>query len=65
MLSRAINESCHKRYDGKKCKGVWGSALAPNDWKECSECNATGNNPNNSKFEMCDGFGWFYIRPSI
>jgi len=57
----SINERCNKKYDGKRCQGVWGSAIAPNDWEECSTCHAAGK-ISESKCEHCDGYGWFYVR---
>lgn len=59
-----INERCSSTNDGKRCKGVYGSALNEGDWEECSSCNATGRRANKQCIQ-CDGAGWIYIRRRI
>lgn len=58
-----INQQCSERPGGKRCKGVWGSALNYNDWAECPTCEATGREAGN-RCSQCDGFGWIYVRRS-
>jgi hypothetical protein len=38
----AINGPCGRMVGGKKCKGVFGSALNIGDWEECPSYAATG-----------------------
>ena len=56
-----INEICHRRDDGKRCQGVFGSALNDGDWEECSSCDSTRRVDNKQCFQ-CDGTGWIFIR---
>ena len=56
-----INCQCGNKFNGKRCKGVWGSALNESDWEECPSCEATGNE-SNRECEQCEGFGWIYCR---
>jgi DnaJ-class molecular chaperone len=57
----AINERCGNRYNGKRCQGVWRSALNEEDWQACPSCNATGREIQ-GRCKQCDGFGWIYCR---
>ena len=59
--ARRINEQCYKRFSGKRCKGVFGSALNIDDWRECSACKATGATGGMQCGE-CGGLGWHYAR---
>ena len=56
-----INERCEKQYNGKRCKGIWRSALSEGDWTECSVCNGTGREQE-APCNYCNGFGWKYSR---
>lgn len=56
-----VNERCGKVYNGKRCKGVWGSANNVGDWEECPTCHATGRE-GSAKCSQCDGYGWLYRR---
>jgi len=51
----SINKPCGNRIDKKKCTGVYGSALAKNDWQPCPYCNQTG-------CEDCQRTGWLFVR---
>lgn len=53
--AESINEQCSMKPDGKRCRGVYGSALNVADWKECPACTATG-------CDRCNGAGWIYVR---
>lgn len=57
----SINQRCGKKTGKKKCKGVMGSAIAPNDWDECPNCHATGRKQS-KECDQCDGYGWIYVR---
>lgn len=37
-----INERCSQVYDGRRCRGVYGSRLAVDDWIACASCSGTG-----------------------
>ena len=52
-----INENCNNVIVGKKCKGVYRSALQDEAWRQCSECDGTGINEK-AKCLICDGSGW-------
>ena len=53
-----INGNCSKRYGGKRCKGVYGSAMNTNDWAECQHCGGSG-------CDACSRVGWRYVRDRI
>ena len=57
----SINTPCGNRPEGKKCRGVFGSTLAPNDWEECPSCHGLGQE-GHSRCLQCDGDGWLYAR---
>jgi len=59
---QSINERCPNHVGGKRCKGVFRSALGKGDWKECSTCEATGRD-GDGRCPPCEGFGWIFIRP--
>lgn len=52
-----INYTCGSMINGKRCKGMWGSALKSEMWDECQVCNATNNT-----CEACNGEGWVYTK---
>ena len=56
-----INERCGRQFNAKRCTGVMRSAISNNDWKECTNCNASGKEAQ-GKCSMCEGIGWFYCR---
>lgn len=56
-----INTRCGKRYNGKQCHGVYGSALSVDDWMPCSYCGGTGKD-NGSRCEVCQGTTMVYVR---
>lgn len=56
-----INTRCGKRYSGKQCHGVYGSALCVDDWMPCSYCDGTGRG-NDSRCEVCQGTTLVYVR---
>lgn len=57
-----INQRCTYRENKKRCQGVFGSMLVLGDWKECPDCNATGE-IKREKCQMCGGEGWIVTRP--
>ena len=54
---RDIHRDCRRVINGKRCKGSFGSKLAPGDWQECSKCLATGE-VNGAPCLDCGGIGW-------
>jgi hypothetical protein len=56
-----INNKCARQPAGKRCKGVYGSALDKDDWATCARCKNTGQ-----MFGVpclaCQGSGWRYVR---
>lgn len=59
---QAINNRCGQRRDGRRCDGVYGSALnAAGDWEECRYCAGEGVR-DGSDCVPCQGTGWGYIR---
>lgn len=57
----AINQRCGNRVGRKRCRGVYGSMLAPNDWAVCTMCNGTGCSEG-KKCDPCRGEGWIAQR---
>jgi hypothetical protein len=55
-----INEQCAERLDGRRCRGVYGSALNDGDWDRCSVCSREG--VAQCRCEACQGSGWVYVR---
>jgi hypothetical protein len=60
----AIDERCFKQYKGRRCQGVFGSALAPGDWQECPRCAATGR-ADNERCYQCKEWGWEFVRGKL
>lgn len=54
--ARSINTKCYKT---KGCKGIVRSMLHKNNWKECPDCNATGEK-DDIMCRTCKGNGWLY-----
>jgi hypothetical protein len=52
-----INRKCGT---GKRCKGVYGSALNKDDWTNCSRCKNTGQ-MFGATCLACQGGGWRYV----
>jgi hypothetical protein len=57
-----IGKRCGNRHDGKRCKGVWRSAVNDGDWKECKSCDGAGGREGNP-CKSCQGSGWIFSRP--
>ncbi len=55
-----INQRCGNRVNGKRCDGIYGSALKPDDWKPCHYCGGSGHT--GEKCVACNGSGWLYQR---
>ena len=58
----AINRSCGRQPGGKRCKGVYGSALNNDDWAKCSACNGTGLDGTGATCVVCQRTGWRFGR---
>ena len=56
-----IGERCGWRYNNKRCKGVWGSAVNVEDWEECDICGGTGRGKKDACVS-CQGSGWIFAR---
>jgi len=56
-----IGQPCGKTTNGKTCRGVVGSTMNENDWKECPACTGYGLT-GDRKCEKCDGVGWLFVR---
>jgi hypothetical protein len=52
-----INRKCGT---GKRCKGVYGSALNKDDWTNCNRCKNTGQ-MFGATCLACQGSGWRYV----
>jgi hypothetical protein len=61
FVMSVINERCGNRHNGKRCKGVWGSALNVGDWVECESCNGTGSSKG-TPCAGCQASGWRFAR---
>jgi hypothetical protein len=59
-----INGPCGRLASGKRCRGVNGSALKVDDWKECASCACSGMNGGVS-CERCSGSGWLFVRGEL
>jgi hypothetical protein len=57
----AINQPCGERYDGRRCRGVYGSAIGPTDWEPCKHCGGTDDLPE-GRCEACQRSGFIYVR---
>jgi len=61
-ISSLINQACPRNFVKKgKCKGVYRSMLSVNDWRECTDCSATGI-ISDKDCGACQGYGWICIR---
>ncbi len=60
--ANAINQRCGRQPSGKRCKGVYGSALNDTDWKSCNFCDASGKQASGMTCEYCNGTGWRFAR---
>lgn len=58
----AINCQCGRQPIGKRCKGVYGSALNNDDWAQCAVCNGTGISKTGGSCAACQGTGWVFVR---
>jgi hypothetical protein len=56
-----INGQCSQTVAGKRCIGVNGSALNPDDWNQCAACAGTGS-IEGTRCGHCDGTAWLYAR---
>lgn len=53
--AQLINQRCGWRHGGRRCRGVYGSALRPDDWLVCDACNGDG-------CHACEHVGWVFVR---
>ncbi len=58
-----INGKCGRQPGGKRCRGVYGSALNKDDWVTCATCNGAGR-VSGASCSACHGSGWRYVRRS-
>lgn len=56
-----INGSCGRQPGGKRCKGIYGSALNNDDWAKCDVCDGAGT-VSGATCPTCQRTGWSYIR---
>ena len=56
-----INGNCGRRPGGKRCRGVYGSALNKDDWATCASCNGAGR-VSYATCPACQGSGWRFVR---
>lgn len=55
------NRPCgYTRADGRRCRGVNGSANQETDWLECPYCDGEGGE--DIRCHPCDGAGWMFVR---
>ena len=47
-----INSQCDRKPDGRRCKGVYGSALNNDDWEKCIACGGFGRMGNSGSCPM-------------
>ncbi len=59
-----VNMRCYKKYNGKRCSGIFGSVIGGSDWEECESCHATGKS-NGDACDHCGGYGWLLMRRII
>lgn len=57
-----INENCDRQPGGKRCKGVYGSAMNSDDWEKCGACDGLGRAGNSGSCSICQGTGWVFVR---
>jgi len=60
---QSINQRCPNHVGGKRCQGVFRSALGESDWEECPTCQTTGRD-GNGICARCEGFGWNFVIPA-
>jgi hypothetical protein len=58
---RLLDQRCNQIYDGKRCKGWFGSTIGINDWIKCTICGGNGMEAS-IKCEACQGTGWLFVR---
>jgi DnaJ-class molecular chaperone len=58
-----INQRCGRKPGGKRCKGLYRSALNKTDWAKCDLCKGSGRDAG-ATCEACHGTGWSYVRNS-
>jgi len=57
-----INQQCGRQPGGKRCGGVYGSALNNDDWAKCGVCAGTGKSDTGRSCEACQGTSWRFVR---
>ena len=63
----SINQECSGAPDGKLCDGVFISATNEEDWKDCADCEGTGNLGPKDRQNLatlcvsCQGSGCIYL----
>jgi len=56
-----INQRHTRTKYGKKCEGLFRSALREDDWERCPVCNGTGRVVDKA-CDQCDSEGWIVVR---
>ena len=59
-----IRRRCFRKYDGRKCGGVFRGVDDPEDWEECPSCLAAGW-IEGEKCGRCEGHGWLYAERGL
>jgi hypothetical protein len=57
-----IDSRCGRKPGGKRCKGIYGSALNNGDWAKCIACDGVGRFGNAGSCSLCQGTGWSFVR---
>jgi hypothetical protein len=58
-----INGNCRRQRGGKRCRGVYGSALNRTIGRLAGSCNGAGR-ISGAICSVCQGSGWRYVRRS-
>jgi len=56
-----INNQCASQHGGKRCRGVFGSAINDDDWQECPSCHGA-ETIDGKPCAHCAGVGWRFVR---
>lgn len=51
----SINNRCSNQINGKRCQGIFSSAISNSDWEKCPSCSGSG-------CDNCQKFGVVFVR---